>query len=621
MNVHNNDIDFVNSISKGVRVKEFDGGYLFKFSDGTTSLSRWGTTDISFYAVECRANGRQTCIIQLSMGMKTCVVFGYDGKILGDGEFKRCWLKDCYPMLPSTAKSDYVVIAVVKHSFSDPLEWLICSGTGELSYSTESEVEIIPTDRTGEAFIPVASITDNGKITLINLISKKIIAEAKFEYLRKADCIYDEAKQKSPYILLSSDLSHTAKKNDSRIYDMSGNVIVDGLPKAVRWIHLEDQYGANDYLICSTPDHILPIETLSTILVMDEDGNFNLSKLNETLGLSKGRSLEIDERDLSHGLLKIQGEDRLSNFITSKETLLLDEWTRLEYTSDGHTNSTLGLLPSNLIILHYPDGSRHNIINIHSEEDGKLYEFEFDEPFFARVMREPIFNVEMTFLKYKGKENFFLYHCITIDRKNFKDLLCLDHWVDGIFIGEIDAMSGEEALFVKDKGKLFFLNTPKILCENTTYRSFYEGADLYECESVEYSKFLTKIPETYKMNPRDRFGYIFIYGKNKITILSVSCSGNTYCFDYNVHTADDIFDTNTPFPIIERNGKYAYLKPGYDIASVMHLNDRSILVTSSDSGRFFDDAQSAYCVKGDWYFPVTKDGENLIVNVWGYPVN
>ena len=60
MKIYNNDINFVNSLSEGVSVEEFNGGYLFKFSDNTTSMSRWGTTDISFSAVECRAKEKQT---------------------------------------------------------------------------------------------------------------------------------------------------------------------------------------------------------------------------------------------------------------------------------------------------------------------------------------------------------------------------------------------------------------------------------------------------------------------------------------------------------------------------------------------------------------------------------
>ena len=98
-------------------------------------------------------------------------------------------------------------------------------------------------------------------------------------------------------------------------------------------------------------------------------------------------------------------------------------------------------------------------------------------------------------------------------------------------------------------------------------------------------------------------------------------SYDTNEYEYNEFTVNDAFDTNMTFPIIEENGKYAYLKPDYDIVPVAYLNNKSILITNSGAGEFFDDAQSAYCVNGKWYFPVMKDGDNLTLNVGGYSVN
>lgn len=193
MKIYNNDVNFVNSFSEGVSVEEFNGGYLFKFSDNTTSMSRWRTTDISFSAVECRANGRQTCIIQLFIGKdniavkssgsqttdlaKRYVIFGYDGKILGDGEFERCMTKTLYPIHPSTAKSDYIVVAVQKYARLNAKSFnAIYSCAGAFSCSTKSvkqDVKFIPTNKKDGTFIPIAEIIDDNKTTLINVTSKK----------------------------------------------------------------------------------------------------------------------------------------------------------------------------------------------------------------------------------------------------------------------------------------------------------------------------------------------------------------------------------------------------------------------------------------------------------------
>ena len=225
------------------------------------------------------------------------------------------------------------------------------------------------------------------------------------------------------------------------------------------------------------------------------------------------------------------------------------------------------------------------------------------------------------FLKYKGKENFFITHSRILHREKFNDLLCLDHWVDGIFIGKIDAASNDSALFVKDNGKLFFLNTPKILydCKYKPQNKRAENTYLYDCESVEYSKFLTNCPKSYSGNQNYRFGHIFIYDKNKITILSVVHAIDMGYFDYYERTVDNVFDTNTYFPIIEKNGKYAYLKSGYDKDLPTYIRDEDVLVTYEGEGEFFDDAQSAYYANGKWHFPATMNGENLILDSWGFP--
>ena len=628
MNSHNNDINFVNSISKGVRVKEFDGGYLFKFSDGTTSLSRWGTTDISFSAEECRANGIQTCIIQLSIGKgndasdeklaKNCIIFGYDGKILVGGESKAIITFRVYPIYHSFAKSDYIIVCRMnlntKEGFYD-----IYSCKGEYVCSSKGFYPTItPLDLNANTYIPIAKVNRN-KIT--NLISKKVIIEGSYDNHDDVYCIYDENKQTRPYILFNAGYSpyELREKRHSMICDMSGNVILDGLPPKNELIHLEDQYGTKDYLMGSSNTG-----KLQSIFVFDKNGKFTPSKLNDVLDLPFNGVLIEDNlnRDyLKHGLLAIS-LDKAFNFITSKETLLLDEWVHINKSSI----TIMGTLPSelDLIVLKYPDSSKNlklNIINPHLGEYGKLYEFEFDEPFFARVMQDPILHLEMTFLKYKGKENFFITHSRSLHREKFKDLLCLDHWVDGIFIGKIDAASNDSALFVKDNGKLFFLNTPKVLFDYK-YRSWNkraESAYLYACESVEYSKFLTNCPKSYNGNPDDRFGHIFIYDKNKITILSVVHSLNMDYFNYCERTVDNVFDTNTYFPIIEKNGKYAYLQSGYDKTLPMDLGDENELVTYLGEGEFFDDAQSAYYANGKWHFPVAIDGENLILDMYGCP--
>lgn len=654
MKIYNNDVNFVNSLSEGVSVENLDGGYLFKFSDGTTSLSRWGTTDISFSAVECRAKEKQTCIIQLFIGKgivadksiesqtilaKRYVIFGYDGKILGDGKFERCTVKTLYPTHPSTAKSDYIVVTIQKYARLNAKSFnAIYSCAGAFSCSTKSakqDVKLIPTNKKDGTFIPIAEIIDDGKTTLINVTSKKILTET--EECGNATCIYDETKQKFPYILFSpNDLT---KKVYARIYDMSGKVIMGGLPQHSEWIHLEDYDGTNDYLICSDSNNIL-----SAILVMDKNGDFVLSKLNEILGLSEKRLLTINKlfcsNYLEHGLLLISEyatKKSLSNFITSNETLLFDNWVYVRWGKHESTQifPLIDEIPLGNVLIEYVNKDskeyrKFNIINAHIEEEGKLYEFDFDEPLIAKTAFDPLFETKIIFLKYKGKENFFLYSANNYLSKTiseFNDLLCLDHWVDGIFIGRIDAISSDSALFVKDNGKLFFLNLPKFLY-NCKYKYLNKGENtyLYECESVEYSKFLTHCPKSYKGDSSQRFGHIFIYDKNKITILSLrysalSVGDDVYIYDYNERTVDDVFDTNMTFPIIEENGKYAYLKPDYDIAPVASLNDKSILIKNSDTGEFFDDAQSAFCMSGKWYFPVTLSGENLILNVGGYSVN
>ena len=651
MEIYNNDVNFVNSLSEGVSVENLDGGYLFKFSDGTTSLSRWGTTNISFSAVECRAKEKQTCIIQLFIGKdivagksiesqttlaKRYVIFGYDGKILGDGEFERCTVKTLYPIHPSTAKSDYIVVTMQKYAHLNAKGFnAVYSCAGAFSCSTKStkqDVNFIPTNKKDGLFIPIAKITNDDKPTLINVNSKKILTEES----GIATCIYDETKQKSPYILFTSYAS--IKKDDCRIYNMSGKVIMRGLPKHTEWIHLEDYDGENDYLICSDSNNIL-----SAILVMDKNGDFVLSKLNEILGLSEKRLLTINKlfcsNYLEHGLLLISEyatKKSLSNFITSNETLLFDNWVYVRWGKHESTQifPLIDEIPLGNVLIEYVNKDskeyrKFNIINAHIEEKGKLYEFDFDEPLIARTTFDPLFKMKITFLKYKEKENFFLYSANNYLSKTiseFNDLLCLDHWVDGIFIGRIDAISSDSALFVKDNGKLFFLNLPKILYD-CKYKYLDKGAEttyLYDCESVEYSKFLTRCPKSYKGDSNQRFGHIFIYDKNKITILSLRYSAvgdDVYIYNYNARTVDDVFDTNMTFPIIEENGKYAYLKPDYDIAPVASLDDKSILITNSDFGELFDDAQSAFCMSGKWYFPVTLDGENLILNVRGHSVN
>ena len=631
---HNNDVNFVNSHSKGVSVEKFDGGYLFKFSDGTTSLSRLGTTDISFSVEECRANGIQTCIIQLSVGKdndasaeklaKNCIIFGYDGKILAGDESKAFIMFQVYPICRSFAKfakSDYAILCKMnlntKEKFYD-----IYSGKGEYICSSKS---FYPTmilsdlsDLSTDTYIPIARINEN---KIINLISKKVIIEGPDDNCGDVHCIYDENKQTQPYILFNVGYSpnRLREKKYSIICDMSGNVILDGLPPRNELIHLEDQYGTTDSLM-----GLSNTGKLRSIFVFGKNGNFTPSKLNDVLDLPFNGVLLEDglNRDyLKHGLLSIS-LDKTFNFITSKETLLLDEWVRLNRSSV----TTIGTLPSelNLILLEYPGSSKNlklNIINPHLEEPGKLYEFEFDEPFFARVMEDPILHLEMTFLKYKGKENFFITHSRILHREKFNDLLCLDHWVDGIFIGKIDATSNDSALFVKDNGKLFFLNTPKILydCKYKPQNKRAENTYLYDCESVEYSKFLTHCPKSYNGNPDDRFGHIFIYDKNKITILSVVHAIDMGYFDYYERTVDNVFDTNTYFPIIEKNGKYAYLKSGYVKDLPTYIRDEDVLVTYEGEGEFFDDAQSAYYANGKWHFPVTMNGENLILDSWGFP--
>lgn len=653
MKIYNNDINFVNSLSEGVSVEEFNGGYLFKFSDNTTSMSRWGTTDISFSAVECRAKEKQTCIIQLFIGKdndadssaknqtsnlaKRYIIFGYDGKILGNGDFERCTVKTLYPTHPSTAKSDYIVVTVQKYARLNAKSFnAIYSCAGAFSCSTKSakqDVKLMHTSKKGGTFIPIAEIIDDDKTTLINVTSKKILAEDSGD----ATCIYDETKQKSPYILFSP--KESTKKVYARIYDMSGKVIMGGLPQRSEWIHLEDHEGTNDYLICSDLNNIL-----SAILVMDKNGDFVLSKLNEILGLSEGKILTINKSFcstyLNHGLLLISEfatRNPLSNFIISNETLLFDEWVYVGWTYHETTQNLplIGKIPFGNILIEYinEDSKKYrkiNIINAHIDEEGKLYEFDFDEPLIAKSTLDPLFKIKITFLKYKEKENFFLYHDSNYQNKEiseFNDLLCLDHWVDGIFIGKTDATSNDSALFVKDKGKLFFLNLPKILYDYThpSWNKESENTYLYDCEYIEYSKFLTNCPKSYKGGSNQRFGHIFIYDTNKITILSLHylafAENVATIYEYNERTVDDVFDTNMTFPIIEENGKYAYFKPGYDIAPVTLLNDKSLLITNSGTGEFFDDAQSAYSVNGKWYFPVMKDGESLILNVGGYSVN
>ena len=656
MEIHNNDVNFVNSLSEGVSVENLDGGYLFKFSDGTTSLSRWGTTNISFSAVECRAKEKQTCIIQLFIGKdivagksiesqttdlaKRYVIFGYDGKILGNGEFERCTAKTFYPTHPSTAKSDYIVVTIQKYARLNAKSFnAIYSCAGAFSCSTKSikqDIKLIPANKKDRTFIPIAEIIDDGKTTLINVTSKKILTET--EECGNATCIYDEAKQKSPYILFSP--NESTKKVYARIYDISGKVIMGGLPQHSEWVHLEDHEGSNDYLMCSDLNNIL-----SAILVMDKNGDFVLSKLNDILGLSEERLLTINKSFcadyLEHGLLLVSEfatKKSLSNFITSNETLLFDEWVTVSWNMHEGARylPLIDKIPLRNVLIEYATENpkkyrKINIINAHIGEKGKLYEFDFDEPVIAKEVLDPLFKIRITFLKYKEKENFLLYPDVHYQHKaisEFNDLLCLEHWVDGICIGKIDATSNDNALFVKDNGKLFFLNLPKILydCEHPSWDKGTGNTYLYGCEYIEYSKFLTKCPKSYKGGLNQRFGYIFIYDKSKITILSlryltsVGYAGNFY--EYNERTVNDAFDTNMPFPIIEDNGKYAYLKPGYDIAPVTSLNDeKSILITNSDTGEFFDDAQSAYCVNGKWYFPVMKDGDNLTLNVGGYSVN
>ena len=653
MKIYNNDANFVNSLSEGVSVEKLDGGYLFKFSDGTTSLSRWGTTDISFSAVECRAKEKQTCIIQLFIGKdivagksiesqtadlaKRYVIFGYDGKILGNGEFERCTVKTLYPTHSSTAKSDYIVVTIQKYARLNAKSFnAIYSCAGAFSCSTKSAkqgVKLIRTSKKGGTFIPIAEIIDDNKTTLINVTSKKILAEDSGD----ATCIYDETKQKSPCILFSP--KESTKKVYARIYDMSGKVIMGGLPQRSEWIHLEDHEGSNDYLMCSDLNNIL-----SAILVMDKNGDFVLSKLNDILGLSEERLLTINKSFwtdyLEHGLLLVSEfatEKSLSNFITSNETLLFDEWVNVSWNMHDASRYVplIDKIPLSNILIEYENGDSKNyrkidIINAHTEEKGKLYEFDFDKPLIARSTLDPLFKIRITFLKYKGKENFFLYSNSHYQNKSiseFNDLLCLDHWVDGIFIGKIDATSNDSALFVKDNGKLFFLNLPKILYDygHSSWNKGAENTYLYDCECIEYSKFLTNCPKSYSGNQNYRFGYIFIYDKNKITILSLrylkSMSYDMNAYEYNEFTVNDAFDTNMTFPIIEENGKYAYLKPDYDIVPVAYLNNKSILITNSGTGEFFDDAQSAYCVNGKWYFPVMKDGDNLTLNVGGYSVN
>ena len=653
MKIYNNDANFVNSLSEGVSVEKLDGGYLFKFSDGTTSLSRWGTIGISFSAVECRAKEKQTCIIQLFIGKdivagksiesqtadlaKRYVIFGYDGKILGNGEFERCTVKTLYPTHSSTAKSDYIVVTIQKYARLNAKSFnAIYSCAGAFSCSTKSAkqgVKLIRTSKKGGTFIPIAEIIDDNKTTLINVTSKKILAEDSGD----ATCIYDETKQKSPYILFSP--KESTKKVYARIYDMSGKVIMGGLPQRSEWIHLEDHEGSNDYLMCSDLNNIL-----SAILVMDKNGDFVLSKLNDILGLSEERLLTINKSFwtdyLEHGLLLVSEfatEKSLSNFITSNETLLFDEWVNVSWNMHDASRYVplIDKIPLSNILIEYENGDSKNyrkidIINAHTEEKGKLYEFDFDKPLIARSTLDPLFKIRITFLKYKGKENFFLYSNSHYQNKSiseFNDLLCLDHWVDGIFIGKIDATSNDSALFVKDNGKLFFLNLPKILYDygHSSWNKGAENTYLYDCECIEYSKFLTNCPKSYSGNQNYRFGYIFIYDKNKITILSLrylkSMSYDMNAYEYNEFTVNDAFDTNMTFPIIEENGKYAYLKPDYDIVPVAYLNNKSILITNSGTGEFFDDAQSAYCVNGKWYFPVMKDGDNLTLNVGGYSVN
>ena len=655
MKIYNNDANFVNSLSEGVSVENLDGGYLFKFSDGTTSLSRWGTTNISFSAVECRAKEKQTCIIQLFIGKdivagksiesqttdlaKRYVIFGYDGKILGNGEFERCTAKIFYPTHPSTAKSDYIVVTIQKYARLNAKSFnAIYSCAGAFSCSTKSikqDIKLIPANKKDRTFIPIAEIIDDGKTTLINVTSKKILTET--EECGNATCIYDEAKQKSPYILFSP--NDSTKKVYARIYDISGKVIMGGLPQHSEWVHLEDHEGSNDYLMCSDLNNIL-----SAILVMDKNGDFVLSKLNDILGLSEERLLTINKSFcadyLEHGLLLVSEfatKKSLSNFITSNETLLFDEWVNVSWNMHDASRYVplIDKIPLSNILIEYENGDSKNyrkidIINAHTEEKGKLYEFDFDEPLIARSTLDPLFKIRITFLKYKGKENFFLYSNSHYQNKSiseFNDLLCLDHWVDGIFIGKIDATSNDSALFVKDNGKLFFLNLPKILYDysHSYWNKGAENTYLYDCECIEYSKFLTNCPKSYSGNQNYRFGYIFIYDKNKITILSLrylkSMSYDTNEYEYNEFTANDAFDTNMVFPIIEENGKYAYLKPDYDIVPVAYLNNKSMLITNSGTGEFFDDAQSAYCVNGKWYFPVMKDGDNLTLNVGGYSVN
>lgn len=653
MKIYNNDANFVNSLSEGVSVEKLDGGYLFKFSDGTTSLSRWGTIDISFSAVECRAKEKQTCIIQLFIGKdivagksiesqtadlaKRYVIFGYDGKILGNGEFERCTVKTLYPTHSSTAKSDYIVVTIQKYARLNAKSFnAIYSCAGAFSCSTKSAkqgVKLIRTSKKGGTFIPIAEIIDDNKTTLINVTSKKILAEDSGD----ATCIYDETKQKSPCILFSP--KESTKKVYARIYDMSGKVIMGGLPQRSEWIHLEDHEGSNDYLMCSDLNNIL-----SAILVMDKNGDFVLSKLNDILGLSEERLLTINKSFwtdyLEHGLLLVSEfatEKSLSNFITSNETLLFDEWVNVSWNMHDASRYVplIDKIPLSNILIEYENEDSKNyrkidIINAHTEEKGKLYEFDFDKPLIARSTLDPLFKIRITFLKYKGKENFFLYSNSHYQNKSiseFNDLLCLDHWVDGIFIGKIDATSNDSALFVKDNGKLFFLNLPKILYDygHSSWNKGAENTYLYDCECIEYSKFLTNCPKSYSGNQNYRFGYIFIYDKNKITILSLrylkSMSYDMNAYEYNEFTVNDAFDTNMTFPIIEENGKYAYLKPDYDIVPVAYLNNKSILITNSGTGEFFDDAQSAYCVNGKWYFPVMKDGDNLTLNVGGYSVN
>lgn len=642
--IYKNDINFVNSHSYGLSVEYLDGGYVFRFPDGTTSLSKWGTVNIKFAAIQCRAKMKDSCIIQIYVYKKDpatgseyqdgrYVVLGYDGTIIGDGKYSACDVRKLCHIPEELSKSDYFIVIMKKESSRANSQKIpiVYSCAGAKAYAAKSAsptIDLIPInkDKLDEGYLPVAQIQYAKGGVLINLVNKKTISENDDNIFT---CVYNKKKQKSPYLLEKNRVNYGGAPT-TKLIDLNGNTIIDNFPSETRWIHIDDNFGENDYLICADTNNII-----HTILVLDENGNFQISKLHKILDLDNTIvqcRINGEKELLECGLFEVRfksarsGNRTCCNYLTSDENVLFQQGEISLLDSDhGEHFIPFGEYNREYILFEYNSFTNSKVKHINfiktNFSSGGKYEILFDEPALFTTVTEPLMKMKLVAIRCKNKENFLITSNIRYggdEIKSFGDMFLLEHWVDGIYTGDAGkGINGEEAIYIKDNGKLFFFDFPKALYD--LQKSKKDGNYLYECEYLEYSKYLTERPNGY-LGSRMYFGYIFLFKESGVDVIALEYSpvgAQREILVHKIYHVDDIYDTNMDFPIVKMDGKYSYLKPGYSITP----NMSDLFITMSPTREWFDDVESAYKVGNSYYFPVTVGGSNHILNVNGYSIN